>query len=56
MEKCGVYPRALSFVWKEQDRFGCRLRSLYPIVWLVEDVCHVGRYRIVFHLLQGKQV
>jgi hypothetical protein len=49
----GVYPRALSLVWEEQDGFGDGLGRFYPTVRLVEDVCHVGWYRIVVfnHLL-----
>ena len=54
----GVHPRALSLVWEEQDGFRDGLGCFYPTVWLVEDVCHVGWYRIVvfYHLLQRKQV
>ena len=54
----GVHPRALSLVWEEQDRFRDGLRYLYPTVRFVEDVSHVGWYRIVvfYHLLQRKQV
>ena len=38
----GAHPRALSLVWEEQDGFGDELRCLYPTVWLVEHVYHVG--------------
>jgi hypothetical protein len=42
-------------VWEE---FRDGLRCLYPTVRVVEDVCHVGWYRIVgfYHSLQGQQV
>ena len=38
----GEYSRVLSCVWEEQDGFGDEVKSFYPTVRLVADVCHVG--------------
>lgn len=54
----GIYSWTLFLGRECQDRLGFRFRGLYPTRWLLKDIGHVGRYRIVIfdHLLQCEEI